>query len=295
MSLRRDRLAFTLAACNSVRLITLLQTCELLQEAASQRWLWIGVLRSVCAESHIFWPTYPIEDMMTSDLVKAALTPTRFLSFIYKERDPTTLKGFEPSSRICFTPGNLNRLRNPWPINLLPGGRFLVCAEYKILSIWDLGCPSEGCSFSDPILVASVATEECNRFMLTPTHDALGIQVVVLSAPWAQLVPFELAEWDSPGVIRANNVTAFEIYPTSSNPSFRKITSLDVVLHESWQDIYCLCGDRLVIVCQNIVTVWDFSKNLWASWEVEKAPVNVRHSESPECMVVLSQTDFGNR
>ena len=87
----------------------------------------------------------------------------------------------------------------------------------------------------------------------------------------------------------------FEIYPTSSNPSFRKITSLGVVLHESWQDIYCLCGDRLVIVYQNIVTVWDFSKNLWASWEVEKAPANVRHAASPECIVVLSQTDFGNR
>ena len=182
MSLRRDRLAFTLAACNSVRLITLLQTCKLLQEAASQRSLWIGVLRSVCAENHIFWPTYPIEDMMTSDLVKAALTPTRFLSFIYKETD-STLKEIEPSSRMRFTPGNLNRLRSPCPIDLLPGGRFLVCAEYKILSIWDLGCPSEACSLSEPILVASVATEECSRFMLKPTKDALGIQVVVLSAP----------------------------------------------------------------------------------------------------------------
>ena len=120
--------------------------------------------------------------MTTSDLVKAALIPTRFLSFIYKETD-STLKAIEPSSRMRFTPGNLNRLRNPCPIDLLPGGRFLVCAEYKILSIWDLGCPSDGCSFSDPILVASVATEECNRFMLTPTNDALGIQVVVLSAP----------------------------------------------------------------------------------------------------------------
>jgi hypothetical protein len=120
--------------------------------------------------------------MTTSDLVKAALTPTKFLSFMYKERDPT-LKGIEPSSGVHFTPGNLNRHRNPCPIDLLPGGRFLVCAEYKILSIWDVGCPSEGCSLSDPILVASVATEECNRFVLKPTKDALGVQVLVLSAP----------------------------------------------------------------------------------------------------------------
>ena len=35
----------------------------------------------------------------------------------------------------------------------------------------------------DPILVASVATEECNRFILKPTNDALGIQVLVLSSP----------------------------------------------------------------------------------------------------------------
>ncbi|EDR07955.1 uncharacterized protein LACBIDRAFT_294302 [Laccaria bicolor S238N-H82] len=230
------------------------QTCKLLQEATSQRSLWIGVLRSVCAENHIFWPTYPIKDMSTSDLVKAALTPTRFLSFIFKERDPA-LEGIEPRTVIHFTPGNLNRLRNPCPIDLLPGGRFLVCAEYKILSIWDLGCPSEGCSLSELILVACVATEECHRFMLKPTNDALGIQVVVLSAP-------------------ANNVTVFEIRPTFSNPSFRQITSLDVVLHEGW-DIYCLCGDRLFIVWQDIVTVWDFSRNLWASWEVERSPMSI--------------------
>ena len=86
----------------------------------------------------------------------------------------------------------------------------------------------------------------------------------------------------------------FEIYPTSSNPSFRKIASLDVVLHEAW-DIYCLCGDRILIVYENTVTVWDFFSNLWASWEVEKAPVRVRHSVFLECTMVLSGTDFGNR
>lgn len=247
------------------------QTCKLLQEATSQRSLWIGVLRSVCAENHIFWPTYPIKDMSTSDLVKAALTPTRFLSFIFKERDPA-LEGIEPRTVIHFTPGNLNRLRNPCPIDLLPGGRFLVCAEYKVLSIWDLGCPSEGCSLSEPILVASVATEECNSFILHPTNDAIGIQVVVLSA-------------------QANNVTVFEIYPTSSNPSFRKITSLDVVLHEAWE-IYCLCGDRLSINYQNIVTVWDFSRNLWASWEVERTPASISATENH---VILVEGDHETR
>jgi hypothetical protein len=120
--------------------------------------------------------------MATSDLVKAALTPTKFLSFIYKERD-LTLDGVEPSSGIHFTPGNLNRLRNPCPIGLLPGGRFLVCNGHKILSIWDVGCPSDGCSTFDPILIASVATEECNTFLLKPTKDALGVQVLVLSTP----------------------------------------------------------------------------------------------------------------
>ena len=92
----------------------------------------------------------------------------------------------------------------------------------------------------------------------------------------------ELAEWDSSGAIRATNVSVFEIYPTFSNPSFRKIASLDVVLHEAVHEIYCLCGDRLFIAHENIVTVWDFSRNLWAMWEMEEVPVSVRHPTYPE-------------
>lgn len=153
----------------------------MLQEATSQRSLWIDVLRGVCAENHIFWPTYPISDMATSDLVEAALTPTRFLSFIYKTRHPS--ESIEPSLSIHFSPGDLNGARNICLIDLLPGGRFLLCAKSKTLSIWDLGYPSERCSLSDTVLVATIATEECNRFFLKPMADALGIQVLVISDP----------------------------------------------------------------------------------------------------------------
>ena len=78
------------------------------------------------------------------------------------------------------------------------------------------------------------------------------------------------------------NISVFESHPTSSNPSFRKIASLDVVLHEALQEVYCLCGDRLFIVYDNIVTVWDFSRNLCAIWELAEAPVSVRHATYPE-------------
>ena len=117
--------------------------------------------------------------MAISDLIEAALMPTRFLSFIYKTREPG--ERIEPSSSIHFSPGNLNGLRSICPIDILPGGRFLVYANSKTLSIWDLGYPSEQYSLSDPVLVATIATEECNDFFLKPTADALGIQVFIIS------------------------------------------------------------------------------------------------------------------
>lgn len=116
--------------------------------------------------------------MTTSDLVEAALTPTRFLSFIYKTRDPS--ESIQPSASIQFS-GNLFGARNICPIDLLPGGRFLVSAKSKTLSIWDLGYPSERCSLSDPVLVATIATEEYDRFFLKPMTDTLGIQVFTIS------------------------------------------------------------------------------------------------------------------
>lgn len=71
--------------------------------------------------------------------------------------------------------------------------------------------------------------------------------------------------------IRVNNVSVFEIHPTSSNPSFHKVASLDIAIR-AWRDRYCLCGDRLFIVSGGVVTVWDFSQDLWANWEIGKQP-----------------------
>lgn len=184
------------------------------------------------------------------------LTP--FLSFIYKTREPS--ERIEPSLSVHFSPGDSNGPENRCPIGLLPGGRFLVYAKSITLSIWDLGYPSERYSLSDPILVATIATEECHDFFLKPTADALGVQVFIISDP-------------------ANNVSVFEIHPTSSNPSFHKVASLDIAIH-AWQDHYCLCGDRLFIIFGNVVTVWDFSQNLWANWEIGKQPSYVSATDN---------------
>jgi hypothetical protein len=96
--------------------------------------------------------------------------------------------------------------------------------------------------------------------------------------------------------IRSNNVSVFEIHPTSSNPSFHKVTSLDITIR-AWKDSYCLCGDRFFIISGNIVTVWDFSQDLWANWQIGKQPRYVSQGfiSLDQSNTVSSQTGFRNR
>ncbi|KAF6748707.1 hypothetical protein DFP72DRAFT_819918 [Ephemerocybe angulata] len=117
-------------------------TCRALNQALYRKAVWAVALRQVCREHSLFLPTFPIDKMDTRQLFQAAMGPYRFKSLIdgtgsfagHAEDAPALSPARGP-----FALHNVPVLAGPGASYLVPGGRFFLTFDCKVLALWDFG------------------------------------------------------------------------------------------------------------------------------------------------------------
>ncbi|KAF6748709.1 hypothetical protein DFP72DRAFT_556430 [Ephemerocybe angulata] len=129
-------------------------TCRALNQALYRKPVWAVALRQVCREHCLFLPTFPIDEMDTHQLFRAAMGPYRFNSLIegtgpfagHADDAPTLSPAHGP-----FTMSIVIGASSEWGTTyLVPGGRFFLTFDCKVLALWDLGFVGSVKSVSGP-------------------------------------------------------------------------------------------------------------------------------------------------
>jgi hypothetical protein len=69
-----------------------------------------------------------------------------------------------------------------------------------------------------------------------------------------------------------NAIFIFEIYPASPSPSFKHIASHVAQIETKTYEQYCLTSDKLVMIFDTGIFVWDFVVGMKATWALPEVP-----------------------
>ncbi|KZP16913.1 hypothetical protein FIBSPDRAFT_974341 [Athelia psychrophila] len=234
-----------------VHILSLLQPADVV--SASQRWLWMTVLRKVCNQQMIFKPTFhKMESMSLQELKQAAITPTRLLSHLKQ----CSLSRNTP--RIDFSVGGENSFM------LAPGGRYLLVCTPNMLLLWDLGHGANSsftCCCSTTLVRrprSALDVYRCQIIDLRMTTNTLGLRVM-----------FEI-EFLEPDVEIVYWV--YEVFPMDIAPDFCSIESASI---EKFEEVHIRCSGNEVVIAgtsefgMTSFIVWNFAVDAWTKWDLE--------------------------
>ena len=140
-----------------------------------ERTTWIHLLRALCHHRSVFFPSYPIDDMLIERIRHACMGPSRFAQLLETNSAFSIEKApIEPSSNTYLNFGD-PRIRYEKAF-LVPGGRFLVQTRQGHLEIWDLG-PPDAPALENPVLLCQSSTEP-HPLINHVWCDALAVRMI---------------------------------------------------------------------------------------------------------------------
>ena len=112
-----------------------IQTCLALHRRLSHRSVWAATLRAVCENHDVSMTSFPLAAMDLHHLQRAAFGPSlwaKSLEYAWKD-----VKPMQAISKVVL----LVRAAPAGECShyLVPGGKFLITADYRSMKLWDLG------------------------------------------------------------------------------------------------------------------------------------------------------------
>ncbi|KAJ3533505.1 hypothetical protein NMY22_g7309 [Coprinellus aureogranulatus] len=226
--------------------------------------IWIEVFRAVCRACAIFPPSYPVDEMHTLRLRRAALAPARFGRLLESNSFHTNV--VPPIEPITITSIDIGDPVKSEKHFLVPGGRFLVTAHPYAINIWDLGVPDRP-ALTQPILVAHVDIEEEAESRETSAQLAVGM----LTEETLRVVVTAGLYHTTTGYV--NRALAYDVKLKGSGANFKPAGKLifDRASFEWARDcvLLVLSGDLVLIHLGNTIgcdetVVWDVGAGWYA-------------------------------
>ncbi|KAJ6562621.1 hypothetical protein B0H19DRAFT_1145161 [Mycena capillaripes] len=227
--------------------ISLRQVCKLTQMASSQRTLWMQVLRGICAERKMFFPSFPITDMTLSQLEHATTAVHRFLRNMRHHFSVVSSRSLRPfSTRILSSFDSATESFNN--VVLVPGGRFLLTSCKSHVRLWDIGFHSGALVNPCPIASIDVGFPLISRIAITqPSSNMHEILVLVMSKESHT----------------SAHLSVFRISPPAQ-PLFTLVASAPVSFGHPFLVLF---SERHVAVsADNHILLWNFAQDSWARW-----------------------------
>lgn len=249
------------------------QTCWYLRGILNTRDIWLKVLRQMCEQRAVFFPSYPVNEMSLPRLQRASLAPHRFAQLLESNsHDTADLLPIIPekSTKVWF--GQPNQYEQSF---LIPGGRFLIVGHEFTVSLWDLG-PPDCAALQKPIRVARRKAEtNMYRYLTRPfsyTRMAVrmvGEDTIRVAMAFGTLMSVYFGLLTRILLTSLHRVRCYEIRPNERSPSFDLLGTL---LFDTRQDhaagpLSVLLSDDAVFVEVEIgrsrnITVW-YPKGRW--------------------------------
>ncbi|KAJ3516351.1 hypothetical protein NMY22_g14232 [Coprinellus aureogranulatus] len=175
--------------------------------------VWTTVLRNICKEQSIFYPSYPVKEMSVSRLQRACMTPLRFAQFLEQNAYCTRLE--PPVKPVTLTAIDIGEPVYSECHFLVPGGRFLIVAFPSALRLFDLG-PPDRTPFPKPLLVENV---QISDYIAEDSEQHAAMTVKMLSENSLRVVvSFRTKE--------TMQVLAYDVVFDSTEPAFKHVATL---------------------------------------------------------------------
>ncbi|KAF9009910.1 hypothetical protein BDQ17DRAFT_1538472 [Cyathus striatus] len=230
-------------------IISIQKTCKRMNDVASERGLWINVLKDMCEENSAFRPTYPIEDMSMEELKLSATRPDRVLSFLGNSEPDKALVVLSSRS-IDLSPSLLPEIDQ---IFLVPGGRYLFVFSLNKIFLYDL-------LYGDSANPVACLIDTHGEFHnVCTTSDGLGLRVVT-----------NIIYVDNYGdPLRRCETKVFDIYPSFPKPEFVNIATWNHTSQGYLEGQLSICGDFVVILDDSYtVKIWDLVTQKATFWKI---------------------------
>ena len=262
-----------------------------MRDASTNRSMWKHILRRVCVENSIFLPSDILNNMPLLELEHTATGPSRFISQVRNPSPGGMIKAY--SKHHLST--SLHVLDNPHNddedishIYLIPGGRFLISHHVRQLRMWDIGPPGTNWGLTPFLSPLAILNRYCkNAYVAHSTRDGEGLIILAsTSDPWDIMdtcvnSQLEMVLLEASGLMTnfssERELSIFEIYPAASSPSFREIASHFARVERGKYEQYCLTVDKLVLLFNAEILVWDFIADTKATWALPVAPGKFKH------------------
>ncbi|KZP16910.1 hypothetical protein FIBSPDRAFT_894671 [Athelia psychrophila] len=260
-----------------VHILSLLQPADVV--SASQRWLWITLLRKVCDQQTVFKPTFDkMESMSLQELKQAAITPTRLLDHLKQ----CSLSGNTPRTSmrtLTHEPPNFF-IDGENTFMLAPGARYLVTCTQTTLSLWDLGHGAKStfkCCCSTKIASAESAAFGVFACQITDLRVASERHQI----PW---------------VSGKSIYCVYEVFPMNATPNFCTIASASI---ERFADISRCSANEIVLagingdLASTSFIVWNYVVDAWVKWNMEDLAIDLEVITNAQlhvcngCVIVL--------
>ncbi|KAJ3536830.1 hypothetical protein NMY22_g5859 [Coprinellus aureogranulatus] len=237
-----------------------------MQSRLDDKVIWIEVFRAICRACAIFPPSYPVDEMHTLRLRRAALAPARFGRLIESNSFHTNVvPPIELSPSLALILGIRLPVKSEKHF-FVPGGRFLVAANPYAIYSWDLGVPDRP-ALAQPILVAHVDIEEDGESRETSAQLAVGM----LTEETLRVVVTARLYHTTTGYV--NSALAYDVKLKGSGAHFKPAGKLifDRASFEWARDYVSLAisGNLVLIHLGNIIgcdetVVWDMVAGWYA-------------------------------
>ncbi|KAF8167199.1 hypothetical protein B0H34DRAFT_669698 [Crassisporium funariophilum] len=254
-------------------IIALRKTCKAMVQATSQRNVWLDAFNRLCSDNSVLWTSFPISEMSLLELESAAMGPARFTAAIRKAH----------INRLAVLPSHLIHapLRSPEFVSvscknifLIPGGRYLVTLYLGYLEIWDLGKPGLREPISQLMTIHRITTS-CEYFIVHPSRGGQGVRICVRKPIGYDFDAAELMfQWE-----------IYNIDFTNEAIEIAKIASLTFRRESRRVFFHSVCDDLFVVVDGDVIKVWNFVLDKWASWTVDR-----HFAEGPRQIIVYKDT-----
>ncbi|KAF5311723.1 hypothetical protein D9611_009453 [Ephemerocybe angulata] len=251
-------------------LLTLKAVCKVFHDFFAERELWVYVLYALCHRHCLFIPSYPIDDMTTMELQRAALGPRRWEELLNANGSPVAdirkMSMLRPvNMREHYTLGANTGSKH----FLVPGGRFLVTATFDSVTLWDLGAVGRT-PLSPPLKIAS-ATVGTRALKTELATEALELTVVPVDGTTLRVAV----------ALRGKSQTLFEVFDISPGRKGASLSSIGVLSAESRIETYPRFRNLLIhgnilhasLTRFDISLVWDFSINRYILGPLRDGPV----------------------
>ena len=166
------------------------QTCRLLYHASRHRTVWTQAFHRSCYKNGVLEANYPmlVQDMTLSDLQRAALLPSRFIS-LYRKAAMAPDGQLKPKLKRLLRPAGALIDEEYRPIRIvfvIPGGRFLLTfttesqtsLSLSALCIWDISAREGVISdVLEPVASWEIGSVSGN-IAVCPTTSHAGLKLV---------------------------------------------------------------------------------------------------------------------